>query len=197
MRLLGGLLCAAVVLAAGHNASATSGAFERFGDATAAPTVRLTQATPPISTNPPPTYVPPPLPQHTPPPPPPPPAYAPPPPPPPAYAPPPPPPPAAAPVRWGAFAAALTKTRVSIGSAVRYNTKEEAEAAALAQCRSNKVPGCKIVSTFTGCGYITQGKNERRRLIGWGMGPTPEVALQECGKSGKSCAQPIGGCNSG
>jgi hypothetical protein len=97
---------------------------------------------------------------------------------------------------WGALAAGLTTTRVAVGSAIKFATKAEAEAGALKACREQGVPGCKVVDTFTGCGYITTGTNQSARRVGWGSGPSPAAATASCRKRGLSCnKEPKGGCN--
>jgi hypothetical protein len=97
---------------------------------------------------------------------------------------------------WGALAAGLTNTRVAVGSAIKFATKAEAEAGSLKACREQGVPGCKVVDTFTGCGYITTGTNQSARRVGWGSGPSPAAATASCRKRGLSCnKEPKGGCN--
>ncbi len=97
---------------------------------------------------------------------------------------------------WGALAAGMTNTRVAVGTGIKFDTKAEAEAGALKACREQGVPGCKVVDTFTGCGYITTGTNQSARRVGWGSGPSPAAATASCRKRGLSCTkEPKGGCN--
>jgi len=96
---------------------------------------------------------------------------------------------------WGAIAVALTHTRVRASSGLNYHSEDEARRAVLAHCRKQGVPGCKVVGTFTSCGYVSVGKSERRRRVGWGTGATADAALEQCRSRGISCDKPIGGCN--
>jgi hypothetical protein len=97
---------------------------------------------------------------------------------------------------WGALAAAMTGEEIAVGSATSFATKEEAEAGALKACRDNGVPGCKVVDTFSGCGYITTGINNSARRVGWASGSTPGEATSACRERGLVCNhEPKGGCN--
>lgn len=97
---------------------------------------------------------------------------------------------------WGALAAGMTNTRVAVGTGIKFGSKAEAEAGALKACREQGVRGCKVVDTFTGCGYITTGTNESARRVGWGSGPSPAAATASCRKRGLNCTkEPKGGCN--
>ncbi|MCB1512148.1 MAG: DUF4189 domain-containing protein [Hyphomicrobiaceae bacterium] len=110
----------------------------------------------------------------------------------------PPPPSTNSPLKWGAVAAALWKRRgavqVAVGSAVRYNSKEEAVSAAIRQCR-NAGGGrhCKVATTWSrGCGYITTGRN--RRGAGWVARPSYAETMRDCRNKGYRCKKAIGGC---
>ncbi len=101
---------------------------------------------------------------------------------------------------WGALAAGIDqgffRSRVSVGSALKYASKSDAERAALKECGKNGVSGCKVVSTFTGCGYITTSNNAEN--VAWGAGPTAQAAYDSCYArviGGNCYAQTIGGCN--
>ena len=101
---------------------------------------------------------------------------------------------------WGALAAGIDqgifRSRVSVGSALKYASKSAAERAAVSECRKNGVSGCKVVSTFTGCGYITTSNNAEN--VAWGMGPTAQAAYDNCYarvQGGNCFTQTIGGCN--
>jgi hypothetical protein len=101
---------------------------------------------------------------------------------------------------WGALAAGmdrgLFRATVSVGSALKYASKSDAERAAVQQCRKNGTSDCKVVSTFTGCGYITTSNNAEN--VAWGAGPTAQAAYDNCYarvQGGNCRTQAIGGCN--
>ncbi|HUS98568.1 MAG TPA: DUF4189 domain-containing protein [Hyphomicrobiaceae bacterium] len=99
--------------------------------------------------------------------------------------------------RWGAFSVALWKRRgiaqVSIGSALKFASKAEAQNAALRQCRDAGGRSCKIVTTWSvGCGYITTGRNSRG--AGWVARTTRAKTTRDCRARGYRCKPPIGGC---
>ena len=100
--------------------------------------------------------------------------------------------------KWGALAAALWRRRgkahVATGSAVRYETKQQAINEAISRCRSaGGGRSCKVVTTFNiGCGFIATGRS--RRGAGWASGKTSAAAASKCRKQGYSCKPPIGGC---
>ena len=96
---------------------------------------------------------------------------------------------------WGAAAVSLSKRLVTTGTTLNRSTEAEAKEGALAACRKEGGPDCKIVTTWSnrGCGYATTGK-KRRGQLGWGAGPTSADALKNCTKQGLKCGAPIGGC---
>ena len=96
---------------------------------------------------------------------------------------------------WGTAAVSLSKRLVTAGTTLNRSTEAEAKEGALAACRKEGGPDCKIVTTWSnrGCGYATTGKN-RRGQLGWGAGPTSADALKNCTKQGLKCGAPIGGC---
>lgn len=97
---------------------------------------------------------------------------------------------------WGATAAGIDEgstNRVGVGIAWKYPSEGEARDAAMNQCRA-RAYNCSVVGTWTGCGFVTSGKDDNGR-VGWGSGGTAQEAYNECAKHGLYCDQPIGGCN--
>ena len=102
---------------------------------------------------------------------------------------------------WGALASGIDRygstTRVSIGSAIGHPSEFSAHAAALRQCRRRGNSNCRVVSTFTGCGYITLSTSGSSP-VAWGSGPTSQRAYNNCYDRVRvgNCVLPaLGGCN--
>jgi|GEM_PF-3824262 len=102
---------------------------------------------------------------------------------------------------WGAIAAGIEEQgngiSVAVGSTIRAGSEQLAKQGALQKCGENGISTCKIVSTFTGCGYVTDGKGNGTGKVAWGIGATAQDAYNQCmSKGGVTCdVETIGGCN--
>ena len=99
---------------------------------------------------------------------------------------------------WVATATALWKDRSGRAHAVvtyaeHYPAKEEAESAALAQCKASGGTDCKIGDSINGsCVFITAWRT--RSSVGWVQGTNLRQIAEGCAKGGRACAVPLGGC---
>jgi hypothetical protein len=104
---------------------------------------------------------------------------------------------------WGAIAAGLDegnlfrRGRVSVGAATNFESEQAASNSALESCRSNGVTSCRVVGTFTGCGYATTSTDNSKPLV-WTTGQDSQEVYQRCYdqiSAGNCNHPPIGGCN--
>jgi hypothetical protein len=104
---------------------------------------------------------------------------------------------------WFAIACGVWRNsdgaHVHAGVALNRDSKAEAEADVLAECRE-QAQNCVVRSTGQGgCGWVTVGT--KRDAAGKGVaacatGPTKERALANCTAEGYNCDEPKGGCGS-
>jgi len=87
------------------------------------------------------------------------------------------------------------KERITARAVTGKATAEEAQEAALLMCASTGITGCRVVDTFTTCGFITTGKNLSERKLKFRFGSDPHMILAECEDGGFTCHPPMGGCN--
>jgi hypothetical protein len=107
-----------------------------------------------------------------------------------------------APYCYGAIAAALWNdasgsAHVATGISWNYSSLGQAQTNAIGQCQSRGGPNCLTVGAFGmgGCGYIATGNSQNG--VKYGVGGSPQEALNMCSAGGYSCGAPIGGCTAG
>lgn len=85
------------------------------------------------------------------------------------------------------------RERIISGASENTSSPEQAREFAMLKCIATGISGCRIVETFSECGFITNGVRVADRKMRYMIGTDPQKVVDDCIAGGFVCRNPPAG----